>query len=129
MQLTIPDTIAAILPFLATALSSWLSDDKLKPGINALIALCAILASAVACELLAGNFTGNWAISFLGTLGYVVLILEGDMSVLYGYLLRKPSPVAPSDTTTFSTTQQSVTTKAFQPPKPITLPQKPTTSN
>ena len=62
-MLTIPTTIAAILPLLATMLSSWLNDDHFRPGINALIALAAILLTATACEMLAGNVTGNVAAS------------------------------------------------------------------
>src|SRR5262249_39094074 len=75
MQLTIPIAIAGFLPLLATGLSSWLADDKLKPGINALIALIAILLAATACELLAGNVTGDPATSFLGILGYVGVLM------------------------------------------------------
>lgn len=93
--MTIPTAIAALLPFLATALSSWLSDDHLPQKVNALIALAAIVLTAISCELLAGNFTGNWAASFLGTLGYVTILMQGDLSVLYQYLVAKPSPLKP----------------------------------
>lgn len=95
MQPTIPTLIASLLPLIASALSSWLNDDGLPPGRNALIALTAILVTAVACELLAGNFTGNWTASVLGTLGYVGVLMHGDFAVLYDYLLRKKSPIAP----------------------------------
>lgn len=92
-QLTIPTTIAAILPLIATMLSSWLADDKLAPGINALIALIAILFTATLCEWLDGNFTGNVAASFLAILGYVGVLMAGDFSVLYSYLVATPSPL------------------------------------
>lgn len=94
MQLTIPATIAALLPLVATMLSSWLNDDNLQPGVNALIALIAILLTATGCELLAGNFTGNVAASFLGILGYVGVLMSGDLSMLYQYLVAKPSPLS-----------------------------------
>ena len=94
MQLTIPTAIAALLPLFATMLSSWLNDDSFKPGINALIALIAILLTAGACELLAGNVTGDPAASFLAVLGYVGVLMTGDLSVLYQYLVAKPSPVS-----------------------------------
>lgn len=95
MQPTIPTLIASLLPLIASALSSWLNDDGLPPGRNALIALAAILVTAVVCELLAGNFTGNWTTSVLGVLGYVGVLMHGDFAVLYDYLLRKKSPIAP----------------------------------
>lgn len=96
MQLTIPTTIAAILPLLATMLSSWLADDHLAPGINALIALMAILATATACELLGtGLIPGNPAGTALAIAGYVGVLMAGDLSVLYQYLVAKPSPVSP----------------------------------
>lgn len=94
MQLTIPTTIAALLPLVATVLSSWLNDDHFKPGVNALIALVAILATATGCELLAGNFTGNWAASVLGGFGYVGVLMAGDFNILYQYLVAKPSPIS-----------------------------------
>lgn len=95
MQLTVPVAIAALLPWLALALSSWLSNDGLQPGINALIALCAILATAIGCFFLAGNFTGNWAESILAVLGYVGILLNGDLSTLRDYLFNKRSPTTP----------------------------------
>jgi hypothetical protein len=95
MSLTIPTAIAALLPLLATMLSSWLNDDHFKPGINALIALIAILLTATICEWLAGGFIpGNEAVSFLAILGYVGVLMAGDFSVLYQYLVAKPSPVS-----------------------------------
>lgn len=97
MQLSIPTTIAAILPLLATMLSSWLADDHLAPGINALIALVAILATATACELLAnGIIPGNPAASFVGVAGYVGVLMAGDLGVLYQYLVAKPGPLVRS---------------------------------
>lgn len=95
MQLTVPVAIAALLPWLALALSSWLSNDGLQPGINALIALLAILGAAIGCFLLAGNFTGNWAESVLAVLGYVGILLNGDLATLRDYLFNKRSPTTP----------------------------------
>lgn len=94
MQLTIPTTIAALLPLFATILSSWLNDDGFKPGVNAGIAALAILVTAICCELLAGNITGNPQASFLAVLGYVGVLMAGDFSVLYQYLLAKKSPMS-----------------------------------
>lgn len=122
MSLTIPAAIAAILPLLATMLSSYLNDDHLKPGTNALIALAAILITATACEVLAGNVTGNWAASFIGVLGYVGVLMNGDLATLYGYLVAKPSPLAPPAPAR-STPTASVVTKAYTPPTPLVLSQ------
>jgi hypothetical protein len=127
MSLTIPTAIAALLPLLATILSSWLNDDHFKPGINALIALIAILLTATICEWLAGGFIpGNEAVSFLAILGYVGVLMAGDFSVLYQYLVAKPSPVSralgmPVAPAT-QTPTTSVVTKAYIPPAPIVLP-------
>lgn len=93
-QLTIPDSIAVILPFLATILSSWLNDDGLKPGANALISVGAILIAAIACELLASNFTFSNPTWFIGVLGYVGILMRGDLGVLYNYMVKKSSPLA-----------------------------------
>lgn len=95
-QLTIPDTLVVLLPLLASALSSWLNDDGFQPGANAFIALSAIIVAAVACELLASNFTFSNPAWFFGILGYTALLMKGDLSVLYAYLLKKSSPVSGS---------------------------------
>lgn len=96
MQLTIPTAIAAILPLLATIISSWLADDKLARGVNALIALVALLVAASLCEWLAGGLIpGNPTASFIGVLAYIGVLMNGDLSTLYQYLMYKPSPVAP----------------------------------
>ena|SRR5258708_738346 len=117
MQLTIPTAIAAILPLLATMLSSWLNDDHFRPGINAGIALAFILLTATACELLAGNVTGNISVSFLAVLGYVGVLMSGDLSVLYQYLVAKPSPVSKALGMPVSTSTKG--------PTPIVMPQQP----
>ena len=97
MSLTVPTVIAALLPLLATALSSWLNDDHLPQGINALISLVAIIVTAVGCELLAGGLIpGNWPASFVGVLAYVGILMQGDLATLYTFLVAKPSPVAPA---------------------------------
>jgi hypothetical protein len=120
MSLTIPVSIAAILPLLATALSSYLNDDHLKPRTNALIALTALLVTAIACELLTGNFTGNWSVSVLGIIGYVALLMHGDLSVLYAFLMLTRSPLAPSPWV--QPLRTPVVTRAYTPPIAITLP-------
>ena len=59
-QPTIPQTIAALLPLLATMLSSWLSTDRLPRWANALIAFAALIVTAISCVVLAGNSLGGW---------------------------------------------------------------------
>jgi hypothetical protein len=120
MSLTIPVSIAAILPLLSTALSSYLNDDHLKPRTNALIAFVAILGTATGCELLTGNFTGNWSVSVLGIIGYVALLMHGDLSVLYAFLMLTRSPLAPSPWV--QPLRTSPVTRAYTPPTPIILP-------
>lgn len=118
MQLTIPTAIAAILPLLATIISSWLADDKLTRGVNALIALAALLVAAILCEWLAGGLIpANPAGSFIGILAYVGVLMSGDLSTLYQYLVYKPSPVAPK--TLPPTSTQTVPSSV---PTPIVLP-------
>ena len=120
MQLTIPTAIAAILPLLATIISSWLADDKLTRGVNALIALAALLVAAVLCEWLAGGLIpGNPTASFIGILAYVGVLMSGDLSTLYQYLVYKPSPVAPKPANPNPVTSP-VTSAAV--PTPIVLP-------
>ncbi len=91
MQPTIPQSVAAILPFLATALSSWLSHSTLKPAINALIAFVALVGTAVGSAYLAGNFTGNVQTSILVVLAYVVFLMQNDFKTLLQYLVNVPS--------------------------------------
>lgn len=95
MQLTIPTVVAALLPLVATMLSSWLSSDRLPAGVNALTALCALLLTAVVCELLSGAIPLTWPLRFLAILGYVAILMNGDLSVLYRYLVAKPGPIGP----------------------------------
>ena len=91
MQPTIPQSVAAILPFLATALSSWLSHSTLKPAFNALIAFVALVGTAVASAYLAGNFTGNVQASILVVLAYVVFLMQNDFKTLLQFLVVAPS--------------------------------------
>lgn len=91
MQPTIPQSVAALLPILATVLSSWLSHSTLKPAINALIAFVALVGTAVASAYLAGNFTGNVQTSILVVLAYVVFLMQNDFQTLLQYLVSAPS--------------------------------------
>lgn len=94
-QLSEPQTIAALLPFFATSLSGWLSQDRLPRRVNALVALVALIGTAFACVLLSGNFTGNAQASTLLVLGYVALLMNGDLSMLRGFLVASSGPLTP----------------------------------
>lgn len=94
-MLTIPTTIAALLPLAATSLSSWLNDDGQKPGFNAIIALIAIVLTSVVCVLLSGSIPLGWPLRIVAVLAYIGVLMNGDLSVLYGYLVAKPSPLSP----------------------------------
>lgn len=106
-ELTLPTAIAAGLPWFATFLSAFLASDRFKPGVNAVIAAIAILTTATVCTILAGDFTGNAQVSFLAIIGYVMLLMHGDLHLLYHYmasnvtspidlLLGPPDPPAPA---------------------------------
>jgi hypothetical protein len=121
----IPTAIAALLPLLATILSSWLNDDKFKPGVNALIAAVFVLLTAVGCELLSASIPVSWTLRLVGVLVYVGVLMAGDLSVLYQYLVYKPSPLSSAlGGPTAPTSTQTVTTSAVPAsvPTPITLP-------
>lgn len=117
----IPTTIAALLPLGATALSSWLNDDNLAAGANALISLVLILIAAIACMLLSASVPVTWPLRLLAVLGYVGVLMNGDLSVLYGYLVKKPSPIAPRPAPVNVNPLTSLGTNAAVP-TPITLP-------
>lgn len=91
---TIPQAAAALLPFLATILSRWLADDRLKAGENAAIAAFFLLATAIVCAWLAGNFTGNAQASVLVVLSYVTYLMRGDLVTLLLFFDLAPSPMA-----------------------------------
>ena len=110
MQPTPPQAIAALLPLLATMVSSWLSQDRLPRFANALIALVALVMTALVCAVLAGNFTGNQQASLLAILGYVAILMHGDLHVLYQFLVAAPGPLA----------------AALAPPPPLAAPPAPT---
>jgi|SRR5690348_1611650 len=95
MSLTIPTVVAALLPLFTTMLSSWLNSDHFPAGLNALIALTALLLTAVLCELLSGAIPLTWPLRFVAVLGYVAILMNGDLSVLYAYLVAKPGPIGP----------------------------------
>jgi hypothetical protein len=111
-MITIPTTIAALLPILATIISSWLNDDQLTPGGNALIALAALLVTSAACELLSADLPVSWPLRLVGVLAYIGVLMNGDLSVLYQYLVKQPSPLAPAPKTPVA------------PPQPITFNSK-----
>ena len=94
MQLSTSQQLVAILPLIATVLSGWLSQDRLPRAANALIALIALIGTALLCAFLAGNFTGNAQASLLAVLGYVALLMNGDLRVLYQFLVALPGPLA-----------------------------------
>ena len=94
-QLSEPQAIAALLPLFATSLSGWLSQDRLPKWANALIALVALIGTAFTCVLLSGNFTGNAQASTLLVLGYVALLMSGDLSMLRGFLVVSSGPLSP----------------------------------
>src|SRR5579885_2347588 len=77
-QQTVPQAVAALLP-------KWA---------NALIAFLALVGTAFACVSLSGNFTGNAQTSILLMLSYVAILMNGDLRVLYQFLVAAPSPLA-----------------------------------
>lgn len=93
--MTVPVSIAAGLPLLATLLSAFLADDGFKPGVNALIAALALLLTAIACVLLSASIPVTWPLRIIAVLAYVGILMNGDLSVLYQYLVVKPSPFVP----------------------------------
>lgn len=113
MQPTVPMAIAALLPLIATMLSSLLADDKLAPSTNAAIALTAILLTATLCEFLSADIPVSWTLRLIGVLLYVGVLMQGDLSVLYQYLVAKPSPIAPAPLA-----------QAVRAPVALTLPDK-----
>jgi len=90
---TIPQSIAILLPFAASSIASWLSHDRLPGWANALIALFALVGTAVGAWLLAGNFTGNVATSVSAILLYVGVLMQGQLQVLQQFLLAAGSPL------------------------------------
>lgn len=94
MQPTIPTTIAIALPILGQILSSLLTDDRQKPGVNAAIAAAFLLIVAILCAVLAGNFTGNLQESLLVVAAYVALLMRGSLAMLMQFFDLVPSPVA-----------------------------------
>lgn len=90
---TIPQSIAILLPFAASSIASWLSHDRLSGWANALIALFALVGTAVGAWLLAGNFTGNVATSVSAILLYVGVLMQGQLQVLQQFLLAAGSPL------------------------------------
>lgn len=93
MQVTSPQSIAALLPFISTSAASWLSHDRLSGWVNALIAFVALVGTAALCVWLAGNFTGNAAESVSAVLLYVGVLMNGQFAALQKFLVAAPSPL------------------------------------
>jgi hypothetical protein len=91
---SIPLSIAAALPIVGQMLSSVLTDDRQKPGINALIAGFFLLAVAALCMVLAGNFTGNWIVGIGIIIAYCALLMRGSLGMLMQFFELTPSPIA-----------------------------------
>lgn len=93
MQPTIPQDAAFLLPLLGAGLTHWLSSDRLRPWQNASIALIFLVATALACVWLSGNFLlGNPQASVLAVLAYVVLLMNGSLKPILIYVEGIPSP-------------------------------------
>jgi hypothetical protein len=122
---TIPQGVAALLPFAATMISSWLSHLKLPNWANALIALVFLVGTAVGSLFLAGNITGNLQASILLVLGYVFVLMNGDLKTLTQFLLYAPSPLAalvpitPTAPSSVVVPQPAVVTPAL--PQPLSV--------
>ena len=120
---SIPDAIAALLPLLATILSAQLASNHFRPAVNAIISLLAILATAVACELLSADIPASWPLRLAGVLAYVAVLMHGDLHSLYDYLVASPSPVA--KTLGVPATNAQITalgTRAYTPSGAATTP-------
>ena len=111
-----------MLPLLATMLSGFFSHDRLPRGVNALIALVALVATAVACLWLAGNFTGNAQASVLAVLGYVAILMNGDLHAIYLFLVTAPSPLAAMVSSPAAAHQGSASSRSQVGPQPIQFP-------
>jgi hypothetical protein len=122
-QLTIPQGVAALLPLISTMLSGWLAQDRLPRWANALIALVALVGTAILCLVLAGNFTGNAQASVLAVLGYVALLMAGDLHTLYQFLVAVPSPLAAALVEgTPPDPQATQPRRIVSPPRPVKPP-------
>lgn len=100
MNITIPDALTVIIPLMVTALSHYLRDSKLSPMVNGLIALGAILITAVACVLLSTGWTGDFRTFTVAVLLFVGLLAHNDFQAVMSWLFVTPSPVAPATTAT-----------------------------
>jgi hypothetical protein len=90
---TVPQSVAILLPFAASSIASWLSHDRLPGWANALIALFALVGTAIGAWLLAGNFTGNVVTSVSAVLLYVGVLMQGQLQVLQQFLTASGSPL------------------------------------
>ena len=130
-NLTIPQQVAALLPLLATMLSGFFSHDRLPRSVNALIALIALVGTAIVCLLLAGNFTGNAQASVLAVLGYVAVLMNSDLRVLYTFLVTSPSPLVAlmpnAPTAAAPLVPASASSRSQVGPQPIQFPISQTT--
>lgn len=131
MQPIIPDAIAAALPIVGEILTRALTDDRLKPWANALIAGVFLVLVAVACCWLAGNFTGDLTTSIGIVIAYCALLMRGSLAMLLQFFEAFGSPVANA---LFGppTTSTPMPLPVKRPPTPLVIgsaPDVPTTSN
>lgn len=96
-NVVIPQTIAAILPFLVALLTSYLRGDKLSVQLNGLIALVAIVLTAIACVWLSGVWTSDFRLLVIAILAYVGYLMRNDYQAVMTWLFIKNSPLPPSN--------------------------------
>lgn len=121
MQPTIPQDVAFVLPLIAAGLTHYLISDRLAPWKNALIAIVFLIATALACAWLSGNFLlGSPQASVLAILAYVVVLMQGSLRTILLYLESIPSPFdspAPANPQPVTSLGTSAAV-----PTPLTLP-------
>lgn len=113
MTPTLPQDIAAGLPFAAALIAHWLMSDGLAPWKNAIIAAFFIVGTALACIWLSGTFIpGDPQASVLLVVAYVVMLMRGPLSVLAAFFADVPSPF---DGPAPPTSTRSVVSRAYIP--------------
>jgi len=120
MQPTIPQDAAFVLPLIAAGLTHYLISDRLAPWKNAIIAVVFLIATALACAWLSGNFLlGSPQASVLAILAYVVLLMNGSLRTILLYLESIKSPF---DSPNSAPTSPQTVTTPVNAPTPIVLP-------
>jgi hypothetical protein len=109
MDVSIPDALVVILPFIVASLSSYLREDKYPDYVNALIALGAIVVTAVACVWLSGSWTADSSIQeiTLAVLAYVVFLMRNDYQVILNFLFSGIATPTPPSTPVSSSPGQA----------------------